>query len=123
MTRLTRPSRRWSRFLAIQSRRSLGGDPAHPISSGFLRKPKRLVKIFNPLARPDGQIFAALMNGEHSLHGLTDCDLGEKLTVPVLRRHDDPKIRSAKVGRILHRLHADGLVAKILRSSCGDRRR
>jgi hypothetical protein len=57
------------------------------------------------------------MDGAHHLRGFTNRDIRERLLtspllVPVL---DDTK-RSAKVGRLLHRLHAHGLLAKIPRS-------
>jgi len=58
----------------------------------------RPVKPFNPLSRPDSQLFAALMSGEHILHGFANRDLRDKLAASVLR------------------LHVHGLVAKIPRS-------
>jgi hypothetical protein len=76
----------------------------------------RPVKVFNPLARPETQLVAALMSGEHALHGFTNRDLRDKLAVTVLRLQDDPKKRSAQVSRMLHRLHVYALVAKIPRS-------
>ena len=76
----------------------------------------RPVKAFNPLSRPDSQLFTALMSGEHALHGFTNRDLGNKLIAGVLRLHDDPKKRSSQVSRLLHRVHVYGLIAKIPRS-------
>ncbi|MGQ0570979.1 MAG: hypothetical protein ACT4P5_15870 [Armatimonadota bacterium] len=76
----------------------------------------RPVRVFNPLARPDTELFAALMSGEHALHGFTNRDLRDKLPLAVLRLHDDPKKRSAQISRLLHRLHVYGLTAKIPRS-------
>ncbi len=76
----------------------------------------RPVKAFNPLSRPDSQLFAALMSGEHALHGFANRDLRDKLAASVLRLHEDPKKASAQVSRLLHRLHVHGLVAKIPRS-------
>jgi len=76
----------------------------------------RPVKAFNPLARPDSQLFTALMNGEHIVRGFTNRDLRDKLATSVLRIHDDPKRGSAQISRLLHRLHVHGLVAKIPRS-------
>ncbi len=76
----------------------------------------RPVKAFNPLSRPDSQLFAALMSGEHALHGFANRDLRDKLTASVFSLHDDPKKASAQVSRLLHRLHVHGLVAKIPRS-------
>jgi hypothetical protein len=76
----------------------------------------RPVRVFNPLARPDTELFAALMSGEHTLHGFTNRDLRDKLPLTALRLHEDPKKRSAQVSRLLHRLHTYRLVAKIPRS-------
>jgi len=73
------------------------------------------VTAFNSLSRPDSQLFAALMSGEHALHGFANRDLRDQLAVSVLL-HDDPKKASSQVSRLLHRLHVHGLVAKILRS-------
>jgi hypothetical protein len=75
----------------------------------------RPVRVFNPLARPDSELFAALMSGEHTLHGFTNRDLRDKLPLTALRLHEDPKKRSAQVSRLLH-LHTYRLVAKIPRS-------
>ncbi len=83
------------------------------------RKPSpapRPVKVFNPLARPESQLFAALMSGDHALHGFTNRDLRDKLAHTTLRLDEDPKKRSAQVSRLLHRLHVYALVAKIPRS-------
>jgi DNA-binding IclR family transcriptional regulator len=74
------------------------------------------VKAFNPLSRPDNQLFAALMSGEHTLHGFANRDLRDKLAASVLHLHDEPKKASSQVSRLLHRLHVHGLVAKIPRS-------
>jgi len=73
----------------------------------------RPVKAFNPVARPDYQLFVALMSGEHAVHGFTNRDLRAKLTD---RLRADPRQQSAQVSRLLHRLHVYGLVAKIPRS-------
>ncbi len=76
----------------------------------------RPVKAFNPLSRPDSQLFAALMSGEHALRGFANRDLRDKLTASAFSIHDDPKKGSSQVSRLLHRLHVHGLVAKIPRS-------
>src|SRR4029450_6895258 len=76
----------------------------------------RPVRVFNPLAPADTELFAALMSGEHTLHGFTNRDLRDKLPLTALRLHEDPKKRSAHVSRLLHRLHTYRLVAKTPRS-------
>ena len=56
------------------------------------------------------------LSGEHTLHGLANRDLRDKLAASVLHLHDEPKIPSSQVSRLLHRLHVHGLVARIPRS-------
>jgi hypothetical protein len=73
----------------------------------------RPVRVFNPLARPDSELFAALMSGDHALHGFTNRDLRDKLAPTVLPLHQDPQKRSAQVSRLLHRLHVYGLLRKV----------
>ncbi len=73
----------------------------------------RTVKAFNPVARPDAQLFVALMSGEHAVHGFANRDLRAKLAGHL---REDPKQQSAQISRLLHRLHVYGLVAKIPRS-------
>jgi len=76
----------------------------------------RPVKAFNPLARSETQVFAAVMTGEHALHGFSNRDLRDKLLFAGLCLADDPRKCSAQVTRVLHRLHVYALVAKIPRS-------
>jgi hypothetical protein len=76
----------------------------------------RTVTAFNPVARPEHQLFVALMSGEHAVHGFANRDLRAKLAGSAVRLSEDPKRPSAQVRRLLHRLHAYGLVAKIPRS-------
>ena len=76
----------------------------------------RPVKAFNPIARVDSQVFGALMSGEHALPGFTNRDLRDKLRSTLVRLSDNPTTQRAQVSRLLHRLHAYGLVAKIPRS-------
>lgn len=80
------------------------------------KRSHRPAKAFNPVGRTDTQIFSALMSGDHALHGFTNRDLRNKLACPGLRLHADPKKRSAQVTRLLRRLHAYAIVAKIPRS-------
>jgi hypothetical protein len=77
---------------------------------------KRSTKAFNPMARPDCQLFTALMSGEDAVHGFTNRDLRTKLAATAIRLSDDPTRQSAQVSRLLHRLHVYGLVAKTPRS-------
>jgi hypothetical protein len=74
----------------------------------------RSARAINPLARDDLQLFHAVLDGADALRGFTNQDVRARLqgTPHLARFPDDPKRQSAKVGRILHRLHAHGLVAK-----------
>jgi len=73
----------------------------------------RPIKAFNPVARPESELFVALMSGEHAIHGFANRDLRAKLPGHL---RPDPKQQSAQISRLLHRLHVYGLVAKIPRS-------
>lgn len=76
----------------------------------------RTLKPFNPLSRPDRELFEALLRGEHTLRGFTNRDLRHALRhSSVLRGNDDTR-HCAQVTRLLARLHAYRLVAKIPRS-------
>ncbi len=77
----------------------------------------RTARGFNPVAREDVQLFQAVMDGAHHVRGFTNRDIRERLAATShLKDLDEPKKQSAKVGRLLHRLHAHRLVAKIPRS-------
>src|SRR5215831_19232172 len=54
----------------------------------------RPVKGFNPVARPDYQLFVALMSGEHAVHGFANRDLRANLAD---RLHGDPRQQSAQI--------------------------
>jgi hypothetical protein len=86
------------------------------ITVGKAPAPGRSVKAFNPMARADSHLFAALMSGDHILRGFANRDLRDKLATTTFRLSDNPRTQSAQVSRLLHRLHVYGLVAKIPRS-------
>lgn len=76
----------------------------------------RRARGLNPLRKRETALFAAVLRGEHHLHGFTSRDL---LRVAGLRPPADPKSRrrlSSKVYRRLHTLRAHGLLAKVPRS-------
>ena len=77
----------------------------------------RGAKAINPLSREDSELFSALMNGSHCLHGFKNADIREKLqNTKQLQRFTELTKASAKVSRILSRFHTHGLIAKIPRS-------
>ncbi len=58
-------------------------------------------------------LFEALLSGAHALHGFANRDLRHKLaSTPILSAGDALK-QSAQVTRLLRRLHAHALIAKI----------
>jgi len=73
----------------------------------------RTVSAFNPLSRNDRMLFEVLLLGEHALHGFTNRDLRQKLgrtSYPLTPEGDK---RPGQITRLLRRLYAHGLVAKI----------
>jgi hypothetical protein len=73
----------------------------------------RSSRAFNPAATADLAIFAAVLRGEHTLHGFRNRDVRTHLfgaNAATERR------RSGQVSRLVKRLHLRGLVAKIPRS-------
>jgi hypothetical protein len=53
----------------------------------------RPVKAFNPVARPDSQLFLALLRGEHAVHGFANRHLRAKLAD---RLRGDPRPHRAR---------------------------
>ena len=77
----------------------------------------RTARAFNPLSREDLQLFQSVMDGQHCIRGFANREIRNALAkTSHLARVDGKKRRSAKVSRILHRLHLHGLIAKIPRS-------
>jgi len=73
---------------------------------------------FNPLARPDAELFQSVMDGDHCLRGFTNKDIRARLaSTPHLRKcGNEPQKASAKISRILRRFRTHGLIAKIPRT-------
>lgn len=83
---------------------------SHPVSLN-----NRSIRGFNPMASEDLHIFEAVMRGEHMLNGFRNRDIrtnlfGDSKTKTIRRS------QSARTSRILLRLRAHGLIAKIPRS-------
>jgi hypothetical protein len=73
----------------------------------------RTVTAFNPLSRNDRMLFEVLLLGEHALHGFTNRDLRQKLAATSYPLTTEADKRPGQVTRLLRRLHAHRLVAKI----------
>ena len=58
-------------------------------------------------------LFEVLLLGEHALHGVTNRDLRQKLAGTSYPLAPEADKRPGQVTRLLRRLHAHGLVAKI----------
>ena len=73
------------------------------------------VRAFNPLAREDRQLFAALSRGEHHIRGFTNQDLRAKLIECQALKTVAQTVQqlAGKVSRLLRRLHLYGLIAKV----------
>jgi len=76
------------------------------------------VRAFNPLAREERQVFAALSSGEHHVRGFTNRDIRQRLVEfkALGTKVQTVQQQSAKVSRLFHRLHVYGLIAKVPRS-------
>src|SRR5437773_10431120 len=62
---------------------------------------KGSAKAFNPLARAETQIFRALLDGQHMIHGFSNPDIRNKLKdSPHLKDIADPRRQSARVHRL-----------------------
>ena len=55
----------------------------------------RTIKAFNLVARPDYQLFVALMSGEHAAHGFANRDLRAKLESRLTSIRNSRVLRSA----------------------------
>ena len=73
----------------------------------------RASRAFNPAAPSDLALFAAVLHGEHTLHGFRNRDVRTQLFGA---RAAPDRRRSGQVSRLIKRLHLRGLVAKIPRS-------
>lgn len=73
---------------------------------------KRYAK-FNPVAAPDCALFAAVLAGEHLLHGFRNHDLCARLYGPATVTPAEAKRRCARVSRLIAKLRGHRLVAKV----------
>ena len=80
-----------------------------------VRREGRSYRGFNPASPQDANLFAAVLRGEHTIKGLRNRDVGRHL-YPATKDPVVARRQSARVTRLLQRLHAHGLIAKIPRS-------
>ena len=76
------------------------------------------VKAFNPLSLEDQRIFKALLSGANILNGFRNRDLRARLAGSSFLRGCGRCVskQSAKISRLLKRLHIYGLIAKVPRA-------
>jgi len=75
----------------------------------------RSARGFNPAARADIALFRAVLRGEHSIMGFRNVDIRRQL-LPESRDPAERRRRSARVTRLLKRLHGHRLIAKVPRT-------
>jgi hypothetical protein len=68
---------------------------------------------FNPVSAEDGDLFAAVLAGEHLLNGFRNHDLSARLYHTVANSVAEAKRRCARVSRLIAKLRGHGLVAKV----------
>jgi hypothetical protein len=75
----------------------------------------RRSRALNPMARDDLGLFRAVLRGEHVISGFRNKDV-RSLLLPPARDSGQRRLQSARVTRMLQRLHIHRLIAKIPRS-------
>ncbi len=83
----------------------------HALSQS-VRHQDRPYRGFNPAAREDVGLFAAVMRGEHLLQGFANRDIRGRL-FPATRDPVESRRQAGRVSRLLRRLHVHGLIGKI----------
>ncbi|MDI7270108.1 MAG: hypothetical protein QME96_19135, partial [Myxococcota bacterium] len=80
---------------------------SHPTVNG-----KRHARL-NPVASADCTLFAAVLAGQHLINGFRNHDLVPHLYLAPARTPEERKRRCARVSRLIAKLRAHGLVAKV----------
>jgi hypothetical protein len=68
---------------------------------------------FNPVTAEDGVLFAAVLAGEHALNGFRNKHLQARLYPRLPGSEQERRQRSARVTRLLAKLHGHGLIAHV----------
>ena len=80
------------------------------------RRAGRFLRGFNPADPEDARLFAAVLRDEHVISGFRNRNLREALFGVDPNDRAEAKRRSARVTRLLNRLHAHGFIAKVPRT-------
>ena len=73
-------------------------------------------RAMNPVSCDDVKLFAAVMRGEHFIHGFRNGHLAEHLGISLSENKPERRRQSSRIGRLLQLLRAHRLIAKIPRS-------
>jgi hypothetical protein len=109
---------RYLEALAVVDDPSTAIRQLHSITGRKRTRNGQSVRAFNPLGEEDQRLFKALLSGDNAINGFRNRDIRERLAKTSLLRAcaKDRNKQSAKVTRMLKRLHLYGLIAKIPRS-------
>jgi len=77
---------------------------------------RRKVSGFNPLSKADTEVFAAVMRGEHAITGFRNRDLQMQMCKEPPTKPEAKRRLAARVTRLIQRLRAHGLLAKVPRA-------
>lgn len=109
---------RYLEALAVVDDPSQALQQMHTITRPKRNRAGQSVKAFNPLSDEDQRIFKSLLSGANTINGFRNRDLRLRLANSAFLRSCGRCLRkqSAKISRLLKRLHIYGLFAKIPRS-------
>jgi hypothetical protein len=91
-------------------------EPFRKLAEPAKRPNGRRVRGFNPASREDTALFAAVLRGEHILHGFRNEQIRAALYGPLPKDAVTARRQRSRVTRYLQRLHTHGLIAKIPRT-------
>ncbi len=109
---------RYLEALAVVDDPSMALKELNAISQRKRTRAGQSVKAFNPLSDEDQQIFKAVLSGANILNGFRNQDIRAQLAGSPLLRGCGRYVakQSAKISRLLKRLHIYGLIAKVPRA-------
>lgn len=73
-------------------------------------------RAMNPVSPSDVALFAAVMRGEHCIHGFRNGQLADHLGISISKDKSERRRQSSRIFRLLQLLRAHRLIAKIPRS-------
>ena len=103
------------RYLDALAHVSLKGEAVTELDGLCRRRTKdgKHYAKFNPVSAEDGDLFAAVLAGEHTLNGFRNHDLVARLYQTAASSLAEAKRRCARVSRLIAKLRGHGLVAKV----------